>query len=45
MFEAVYAEVDGSEKLQEHGALNMKENIDPEGLEKGLIDVKKIMKN
>ena len=24
MFEAVYAEVDGSEKLQEYGALNMK---------------------
>ena len=32
-------------KLQEYGALNMKKKIDPEGLEKRSIDVKKIMKN
>ena len=45
VFEAVYTEVDGPEKLQEYGTLNMKKNIDPEGLEKGVIDVKKLMKN
>ena len=45
MFEAVHAEADGPGKLQESAALNMKENIDPQGLEKGTIDVKKLMKN
>ena len=41
MFEAVHAEVDGPGILQEYGALNMKEKVDPEGLEKGAVDVKK----
>ena len=41
MFEAVNAEVDSPGKLQECGALNMKKKIYPEGLEKGVIDVKK----
>ena len=40
VFEAVHAEVDGPGKLQEYGALNMKKKLDPEGLEKGAIDVK-----
>ena len=39
MFEAVHAEVDGAGKLQEYGPLNLKKKIDPEGLEKGEIDV------
>ena len=43
--EVVHAEVDGPGKLQEYGALNLKKKIDPEGLEKGAIDVKKLMKN
>ena len=43
--EVVHAEVDGPGKLQEYGALNLKRKIDPEGLEKGAIDVKKLMKN
>ena len=30
---------------KEYGALNMKKKIDPEGLWKGAIDVKKWMKN
>ena len=34
MFEAVHAEVDGPGELQEYGALNMKEKIDPDGTEK-----------
>ena len=45
VFEAVHAEVDGPGKLQEYGALNMKKKIYPEGLEKGAIDVKKLMRN
>ena len=45
MFEAVHAEVYGTRKLQEHRALNLKKKIDPQGLEKGAIDVKKSMKN
>ena len=45
MFEAVHVEVDGPGKLQEYGPLNLKKKIDPEGLEKGQIDVKKLMKN
>ena len=40
MFEAVHAEVDDPENLQE--ALNMKKKIEPEGLEKEAIDVQKI---
>ena len=44
VFEAAHAEVDGSGKLQQYGAINMKK-IDSEGLEKGAIDVKKWMKN
>ena len=40
MFEAVHAEVDGPGKLQIYGALKMKKNFDPEGLEKGAIDIK-----
>ena len=40
MFEAFHAEVDGPEKLQELGPLNLKKKIDPEGLEKEAIDVK-----
>ena len=43
--EVVHAKVDGPGKLQEYGALNLKKKIDPEGLEKGAIDVKKLMKN
>ena len=43
--EVVHAEVDGPGKLQEYGALNLKKKIDPEGLEKGAIDVKKLMEN
>ena len=38
MYESVHAEVDGLGKLQEYGALNMKKKIDPERLEKGMID-------
>ena len=45
MFEAVHAEVHGPGKLQESRALNLKKKIDPQGLEKGAIDVKKLMKN
>ena len=40
MFEAVHAEFDGPLNLQEYGTLNMNKNIDPEGREKGAIDVK-----
>ena len=40
MFEAVHAEVGGPLNLQEYGTLNMNKNIDPEGREKGAIDVK-----
>ena len=35
LFEAVHAEVNGTGKLQEYGALNVKKKIDPEGLGKG----------
>ena len=35
MFEAVHAEVDGPGKLQEYGALNLREKIDSMELEKG----------
>ena len=45
MFEAVHAEVHGPGKLQESRALNLKKKIDPQGLEKVEIDVKKLMKN
>ena len=45
MFEAVNAEVESSGKLNEYRALNMKKKIDPEGLEKEMIGVKKLMKN
>ena len=42
MFEAVNAEVESSGKLNEYRALNMiKKKIDPEGLEKEVIGVKK----
>ena len=43
VFEAAHAEVDGSGKLQQYGAINMKKKkkIDSDGLEKGAIDVKK----
>ena len=41
VFEAAHAEVDGSGKLQQYGAINMIKKIDSEGLEKGAIDVKK----
>ena len=41
MFEEVNAEVNSSGKLQGYGALNMNKKIDPEGLEKGVIGVKK----
>ena len=34
-----------SGKLHEYETLNMKKNIDPEGLEKRAIDVKELMKN
>ena len=34
VFEAVHAEVDGPGELQEYGALNMKEKIDPDETEK-----------
>ena len=40
MFEAVNAEVDSPGRLQEYGALTMKNKIDLEGVEKGAIDVK-----
>ena len=40
MFEAVHAKVDGPEKLQEYGVLNMKKKIDPERLEKGQVNKK-----
>ena len=41
MFEAVvHAEVDGPGKLQKYGALNMKKNINQEGLRKGTTDIK-----
>ena len=40
MLEAVHANFDGPEKLQEYGALNMKEKIYPEGLEKGQLNKK-----
>ena len=42
MFEAVHAEVDDPENLQEYEALNMKKKTEPEGLEKEAIDVQKI---
>ena len=45
MFETIRAEVEGLGKLQEYGALNMRKKIDPEGLGKVAIDVKKLMKN
>ena len=45
MFEAVHAEVHGPGKLQESRALNLEKKIDPQGLEKVAIDVKKLMKN
>ena len=46
VFEAAHAEVDGSGKLQQYRAINMKKKkIDSDGLEKGAIDVKKWMKN
>ena len=38
MFETVHAELDGPQKLQQYGALNMKKKIDPEGLEKGALN-------
>ena len=41
MFEAVNAEVESSGKLNEYRALNMKKKINPEGLEKEMICVKK----
>ena len=40
MSEDVNAEFDSPGRFQEYGALNMKKKIDPEGLEKGAIDVK-----
>ena len=45
VFEAVNAEVESSGKLNEYRALNMKKKINPEGLEKEMIGVKKWMKN
>ena len=45
MFETGDSEVDGPEKLQEYGSLNMKKIINSEGLEKGVVDVKKLMKS
>ena len=45
MFEAVHAEFDGPGKLQKYGPLYLKKKIDPEGLEKRVIDAKKSMKN
>ena len=45
MFEAVHAEVDGPEKLQELEPLNLKKKIAPEGLEKRSDWCKKLMKN
>ena len=45
MSEAVNAEVDGPGKLQKYGAFNLKKKVYPEGLEKGTIDVKEILKS
>ena len=40
MSEAVHTEVGGPGNLQKYEALNMKENVDPEGIEKETSDVK-----
>ena len=41
----VHTEVDGPGNLQEYKAFNMKKKIDPEGLGKGAVNVKKWMEN
>ena len=45
MSEAVHTEVGGPGNLQKYEALNMKENVDPEGIEKETSDVKNWKKN
>ena len=45
MLEVVNTEADCPGRLQEYRALNLKEKINLEGLEKRVINIKKLMKN
>ena len=45
MLEVVNTEADCPGRLQEYRALNLKEKINQEGLEKRVINIKKLMKN